>query len=53
MAFAYFLAHQPEGLWPIENRGELAALYSFLFLFMATRGSGIWSLDRALERRRS
>jgi putative oxidoreductase len=47
MAVAYFLAHQKEGLLPIQNKGELAALYSFVFLFLAVRGSGIWSVDAA------
>jgi putative oxidoreductase len=46
MAFAYFLAHAPQGFWPIVNRGELAALYSFLFLYLAAAGGGPWSLDR-------
>ena len=50
MAFAYFLAHAPEGFWPLLNRGELAALYSFLFLYFAAAGAGPWSLDRALRR---
>ena len=45
MAFAYFIAHQPNALFPIENRGELAALYSFVFLFIAAKGSGTWSVD--------
>ena len=45
MAYAYFTAHQPKGTWPVENGGELAALYCFLFLYVATRGSGIWSVD--------
>jgi putative oxidoreductase len=45
MAAAYFMAHQPNALLPIQNRGELAALYSFVFLFIAVRGSGIWSVD--------
>jgi putative oxidoreductase len=45
MAYAYFTSHQPRGTWPIENGGELAALYCFLFLYIATRGSGIWSVD--------
>jgi putative oxidoreductase len=45
MAVAYFLRHQPEGLWPIQNRGELAALYCFIFLYFAARGAGIWSVD--------
>jgi putative oxidoreductase len=44
MAVAYFMAHQARALLPIQNGGELAALYCFVFLFIATRGSGIWSL---------
>ncbi len=47
MAYAYFTAHQPNGTWPIQNQGELAALYAFVFLYIATRGSGIWSVDGA------
>ena len=46
MAFAYFMSHAPQGFWPIVNRGELAALYCFVFLFMATRDAGPLSLDR-------
>jgi len=46
MAYAYFTAHQPKGTWPIQNQGELAALYAFLFLYIATRGTGIWGVDR-------
>jgi putative oxidoreductase len=52
MAFAYFLAHAPRGGWPIQNDGELAALFCFVFLFIAARGAGIWSVDAALVRRR-
>ena len=52
MAFAYFLSHAPRGGWPIQNDGELAVLFCFLFLFMSARGAGIWSLDAALSRRR-
>jgi putative oxidoreductase len=52
MAFAYVLAHAPRGGWPIQNDGELAALFCFVFLFIAARGSGIWSVDAALVRRR-
>ena len=46
MAVAYFMAHQPHGLWPIQNKGELAAIYAFLFLFIAAKGAGIWSLEK-------
>ena len=45
MAFAYFIAHAPQGFWPIVNRGELAALYSFVFLYFAAAGGGPWSVD--------
>lgn len=51
MAFAYFLVHQPQGSLPIQNRGELAALYAFLFLYIASKGSGIWSLESVLRKR--
>jgi putative oxidoreductase len=49
MAAAYFIAHFPLGFWPIENKGEEAVLYCFIFLYMATQGSGIWSVDAARQ----
>jgi putative oxidoreductase len=52
MAAAYFMAHQPKGGLPIENGGELAALYCFAFLYIAARGAGIWSVDGARTRSR-
>ena len=45
MAVAYFQFHQPGGTWPIENKGELAALYAFVYLFLSAAGAGPWSLD--------
>ena len=51
MAFAYFIAHAPQDFWPIVNRGELAALYSFVFLYLAAAGGGPWSIDRWLRHR--
>jgi putative oxidoreductase len=51
MAVAYFQAHAPDGFWPILNRGELAALYCFLFLYLSARGGGRYSLDAAIFRR--
>jgi putative oxidoreductase len=51
MAWAYFQAHFPSGPWPIVNRGELAVIYCFVFLYIASRGSGPYSLDRLLGRR--
>ncbi len=44
MAVAYFLVHQPQGLVPIQNHGELAVLNCWFFLMVAAKGSGIWSL---------
>jgi putative oxidoreductase len=46
MAVAYFMAHAPQGFWPMLNKGELAALYSFVFLYLAFAGPGPLSLDR-------
>lgn len=45
MAVAYFYAHAKHGFWPIINQGELAALYCFLFLYIAAHGAGKWSID--------
>jgi putative oxidoreductase len=45
MAGAYFLAHFPKGFFPLLNGGELAALYCFVFLFVAAAGGGAWSVD--------
>ncbi|MFF5206264.1 DoxX family protein [Streptosporangium sp. NPDC000396] len=52
MAFAYFTVHQPRALWPLENEGELAALYSWSFLLIAVAGPGVWALDTWLGRAR-
>ena len=49
MAVAYFMVHQPQGTWPIQNQGELAVLYCFVFLYIAARGSGAYSVARALN----
>jgi putative oxidoreductase len=46
LAVAYFQVHQPRSAWPIQNHGEPAALFSFIFLFLAAHGSGGFSLDR-------
>lgn len=51
MAVAYFMAHAPGGFWPLQNKGELAVLYCFVFLYFSAAGGGEWSLDRLLRRR--
>lgn len=45
MAFAYWLGHGTRALLPVTNGGELAALYCFVFLFIAAEGGGRWSVD--------
>ena len=54
MAAAYFMGHafnadsNPTGsLIPMVNRGEIAVLYCFAFLFISAKGSGVWSVDAA------
>lgn len=40
MAVAYFMVHAKDGFWPVLNKGELAVIYCFLFLYIACRGGG-------------
>ncbi|MBN8845049.1 MAG: DoxX family protein [Sphingomonadales bacterium] len=49
-AVGYWIAHGSQGPFPIANGGETIVLYCFLFLFVATRGAGIWSLDAATRK---
>ena len=49
-AVAYFMAHAGRGFYPVLNGGELAALYSFVFLYFAFSGPGPWSIDARLNR---
>lgn len=51
MAVAYFMSHFPRGIWPLQNRGEAAALYSFIFLFFSAHGAGGFSVDSLLFHR--
>ena len=48
LAVAYFLVHFPRAFWPVMNAGEPAVLFCFMFLFFASRDSGVWSLDRLI-----
>ena len=45
MAAAYWMGHGTKAVLPIQNHGELAMIYCFVFFFIAARGSGIWSVD--------
>ena len=52
MAVAYWQFHAPQGGWPIQNQGMPSVLFCFIFLYMAARGAGDWSLDALLRHRR-
>ena len=51
MAVAYFKVNAAKGFWPILNKGELAVLYCFVFLYIASRGSGALSVEAALKKK--
>jgi len=51
MAVAYFMGHASGGFLPLQNGGETAVLYCFVFLFLAVAGGGEWSLDNLFWRR--
>lgn len=53
MAVAYWMVHGLKNFFPIANGGELSAFYCFVFLFIATKGAGVWSLDTLIGRSRS
>lgn len=50
MAVAYFMAHAPQGPWPLQNRGEAAVLYCFFFLAVVAHGAGLYAFDAARGR---
>lgn len=45
MAVAYFIGHAPQNFWPVNNMGDAAILYCFLFLYLVFRGAGALSID--------
>ena len=50
MAVAYFMAHASGGFLPFVNKGELAVIYCFVFLYLAVAGGGEWSVDKIWKR---
>lgn len=50
MAFAYFLRHAPQDFYPINNNGNLAILFCFVFFYFVFSGAGPWSVDRVIGR---
>lgn len=52
MAVAYWQFHFPNGRWPLQNEGTPAVLLCFIFLYIAAKGGGAWSLDALIRSRR-
>ncbi|MEV7036886.1 DoxX family protein [Amycolatopsis sp. NPDC051061] len=52
MAYAYFTVHAPMGLLPLQNMGEPAAVYAWIFLLFAAIGPGRFAVDALIKRRR-
>jgi putative oxidoreductase len=53
MAVAYWQFHFPNGRWPLQNQGMPAVLLCFIFLYIAAKGGGEWSLDALIRRKRN
>ncbi|MFF0742553.1 DoxX family protein [Streptomyces sp. NPDC004111] len=53
MAYAYFVMHQPEALWPMQNGGEASAMFCWAFLLLIFTGPGAAALDGLLAGRRT
>lgn len=51
MAVAYWMAHAPQSFYPLQNQGDAAILYCFVFLYLVFAGPGPWSLDAAMRKR--
>jgi len=51
MAVAYLTTHAPGGFLPLVNKGELAVLYCYVYLYFVFAGGGAWSLDRLIWNR--
>ncbi|MFC3072834.1 DoxX family protein [Shinella pollutisoli] len=45
MAVAYFMAHAPQNFFPVNNHGDAAILFCFVFLYLTAAGPGAWALD--------
>ena len=52
MAVAYWMVHAPKNFWPVLNGGEAAVMFCFVFLYIAVRGPGLWSVDCRVQQRR-
>ena len=51
MAVAYFMIHNPQGFWPIVNKGEVVILFCFTFFYLIFVGPGSWALDHVVGKK--
>ena len=51
MAVAYFMIHNPQGFWPIVNKGEVVILFCFTFFYLIFAGPGSWALDHVVGKK--
>ena len=51
MAVAYFMVHNPQGFWPIVNKGEVVILFCFIFFYLIFAGPGAWALDNVVRKK--
>lgn len=51
MAVAYFMAHAPQGFWPVLNKGELSVIYCFVYFYLFFAGGGPFSVDAMLQKK--
>jgi putative oxidoreductase len=51
MAVAYFMIHNPQGFWPILNKGEVVILFCFTFFYLIFAGPGSWALDHVVGKK--
>lgn len=49
MAVAYWMVHAPQDFFPVNNMGDAAILFSFIFIYLVFAGSGAWSIDGRRE----
>ena len=52
MAVAYWMAHAPQSPFPLQNQGDAAILYCFVFLYLVFAGGGPWSVDALMRKRK-
>lgn len=50
MAVAYWMAHASQALYPVQNQGDAAILFCFIFLYLVAAGPGPWSVDAAMKK---